>query len=156
MAPRATFFWAAPMPANDSEHGFALVDVLIGLAMTAVLLALIVDLLTAESMQSRRFISRSHAAVEQLQARRIFVSEAARATGLADARQLGDLRILPDALVLQAQGSPQTVLRWEAGVASFSYSKDGFIWRDTSNDADSEMVRFNLREGDQSHVWIAP
>ncbi|WP_155800168.1 hypothetical protein [Porphyrobacter sp. AAP82] len=129
---------------------------MIGLAMTAVLLALIVDLLTAESAQSRRFISRGQAAVEQLQARRIFVTEAARATGTADARQLGALRILPDALVLQGQGSAQPVLRWTAGRASFSYSHDGSIWRSTSDDAESDIVRFTLQRGDQSHVWIAP
>lgn len=144
------------MRAYDSEQGFALVDVLIGLAITAVLLALMVDLLTAESVQSRRFISRGHVAVEQLQARRIFVTEAARVTGFANARQLGALRILPDALVLQGRGSAQPILRWKAGRASFSYSKDGSIWRSTSNDADSEIVRFNLQQGDQSHVWIAP
>jgi len=91
-----------------------------------------------------------------LQARRIFVTEAARATGFANARQLGALRILPDALVLQGRGSAQPILRWKAGGASFSYSKDGSIWRSTSNDADSEIVRFNLQQGDQSHVWIAP
>lgn len=144
------------MSVRNSEQGFSLIEVLIGLAMTAALLALIVDLLTADSLQSRRFMSRGEAAVEQLQARRIFVSEAARATGIANARELGALRILPDALVLQRDGMAQTVLRWEAGGASFSYSKDGSIWRGTSNDADSDMARFTLKQGGQSRVWIVP
>ncbi|MFN5823867.1 MAG: prepilin-type N-terminal cleavage/methylation domain-containing protein, partial [Sphingomonadales bacterium] len=74
------------MPVRNSEQGFTLIEVLIGLAVTAALLALIVDLLTADSLQSRRFMSRGEAAVEKLQARRIFSTEAARATGLASAR----------------------------------------------------------------------
>lgn len=156
MVPRATYLWAKPMPVRNSEQGFTLIEVLIGLAVTAALLALIVDLLTADSLQSRRFMSRGEAAVEKLQARRIFATEAARATGLASARELGALRILPDALVLQRAGKAQTILRWEAARASFSYSNDGSIWRGTSNDADSDMVRFTLQQGGQSRVWIAP
>jgi prepilin-type N-terminal cleavage/methylation domain-containing protein len=144
------------VPVRNSEQGFSLVEVLIGLAVTAALLALIVDLLAADSLQSRRFMSRSEAAVGQLQARRIFLSEAARATGLANARELGALRILPGALVLQRDGMPQTILRWEAGRASFSYRKDGSSWRGTSYDADSDIARFTLQQGGLSRVWIAP
>lgn len=144
------------MPVRNSEQGFSLIEVLIGLAVTAALMALITDLLSADSLQTRRFMSRGEAAVEQLQARRIFVTEAARATGLANAREVGALRILPGALVLERSGRAQAILRWEAGRASFSYSKDGSIWRGTSNDADSDMVRFTLKQGGQSRVWIVP
>lgn len=146
------------MPGRSSEQGFSLVEVLIGLAVTAALLALIVDLLTADSLQSRRFMSRGEAAVLQLQARRIFVAEAARATGPANARALGALRIRPDAMVLQRPGVTRTVLRWEedGARASFSYSKDGSTWRAASDDADSDLVRLVFEQGGQSRVWIAP
>lgn len=155
-ARRGTSSWATPVSVRNSEQGFSLIEALIGLAVAAALLALIVDLVATDRLQSRRFMSRGEAAVEQLQARRIFLSEAARATGPANARELGALRILPDALVLQRAGETRTILRWEAGRASFAYSKDGSIWRGTSNDASREMARFSLRHGEQSRVWVAP
>ena len=38
MVPRATYLWAKPMPVRNSEQGFTLIEVLIGLTVTAALL----------------------------------------------------------------------------------------------------------------------
>lgn len=144
------------MPVRNSESGFTLIEVLIGLAVSAALLALIVDLLTADSLQSRRFMNRGEAAVEQLQARRIFTSEAARATGAAGPRAVGEMQILPDALVLRRAGKIEPILRWNDGSGRFSYSRDGSEWRSDSADAEADMVRFTLQQGTEARIWIAP
>lgn len=146
------------MPGRDDESGFTLIDALVGLVLSAALLALISDLLTGDAMQTRRFVGQSDRAIQALQAQRQFVHAAAQVQGRASAQMAGDLLIRDRALVLANGAKSHILLRWDRGDARFSYSLDGVRWSAQTADAGRDLVRFTLNDADRRDplVWIAP
>lgn len=138
------------------ETGFSLLEALVGIAISAALLGLVIEVLSGDAVQTRRFLSRSEAAVEQAQGRRAFVAAAVAVTGPGTARAAGPVRIEAGRLVLVTGQGIQTLWRWQRGEASLDYSADGKVWRSHSTDLAGDSVRFSWRDGALGHVWIAP
>lgn len=146
------------MPGRSEEAGFTLIDALVGLVLSAALLALVADVLAGDAMQTRRFVGQSERAIEALQAQRQFVHAAAQAQGLASPESAGDLSIRDRTLVLRDGAGLRVLLRWDRGEARFAYSEDGVRWAARTEYAGRDLVRFTLNDGDRRDplIWIAP
>lgn len=141
----------------NSEAGFTLIDALVGLVLSAALMALITDIVAGDALQTRRFVGQSERAITALQAQRQFVHAAGQAVGSATSRDVGALRIGQNALLHRSGSDVRVLLRWANGEARFSYSRDGVRWSAETDDAGQALVRFTLANEDRRApiVWIA-
>lgn len=133
-----------------------MVEMLIVLAIGSAVLALTLNLLAADAVQSRRLIDRNDRASDNLLAHRLFRHDAGLADGAGNSTRVGPLAITGRSLVTIAGDKPRTLLQWRAGVATFSYSSDGQSWTATTQDAAKSLVRFSLRDEALQVTWIAP
>ena len=138
------------------EGGFSLLEALVVVAISAALLGLVVDALSIDALQTRRFVTRSEAAVKMAQGRRAFVMAAASLQGVGTSQAAGNLHIESGRLVLVSGQGTQTLWRWENGRANLSYSADGIVWRSVSSDVAEDRVRFSWRDGSHELQWLAP
>lgn len=141
---------------RNSEAGFSLIEALVALAISAALMVLIIDLLTTDTLQTRRFVNRSEQAVQQMQAVRAFRAAAGVAEGIGTDRQAGGLRISQNRLVVINPDGVQTLFEWTGGTGALAYSGDGQVWRATSESVADDAIRFMWREGGAEQVWLEP
>lgn len=140
----------------SEEVGFSLLEALIAIAVSAALLGLVIDVVGGDTIQTRRFLSRSEAAVELAQGRRAFLRVAASLRGAGTSRNAGLLRIDGGRLLFGGGQSQEILWQWSNGEADLSYSSDGVIWRSSSDDLSRDSVRFVWRSRAAEQVWIAP
>jgi type II secretory pathway pseudopilin PulG len=138
------------------EAGFSLLEALVGIAISAAVLGLVIEVLAGDVVQTRRFLNRSEVAVAQAQGQRAFMAAAAPRRGSGTRQAAGAMRIEPGRLVLITGQGTQTLWRWQRGEAALDYSEDGKVWRPYSADLAADSVRFSWRDGALEHVWIAP
>lgn len=141
---------------RQNETGFTLIEALVALAISAALMALVIDLLAKDSLQTRRFVSRSEQTVLQIQALRSFRAAAAVAEGAGTGQQAGTLRIIQNRLVVEDSEGVQTLFEWTSGAGSLAYSDDGQTWRSNSNNVGEDAIRFQWRHGGSTRTWLAP
>lgn len=138
------------------DAGFSLLEALIAVAISAALLGLVIEVLSADAVQGRRFVSRSEAAVELAQGRRAFTAAASSLRGSGTSRAAGLLRIEAGRLVVMRGARVETIWRWQQGEAALAYSRDGNQWRSESSDLAGDSIRFSWRDGAREEVWMAP
>lgn len=141
---------------RQNEAGFTMIEALVALAISAALMALVIDLLTKDSLQTRRFVSRSERTVQQIQALHSFRTAAALAEGAGTVQQAGSLRIIQNRLVVESADSVQTLFEWTTGTGALAYSGDGQTWRSNSDNVGEDAIRFQWRHGASTRIWLAP
>jgi prepilin-type N-terminal cleavage/methylation domain-containing protein len=141
---------------SPNERGFSLLEALVVVAVSAALLGLVVDVLSSDALQTRRFVSRSEAAVEMAQGRRAFAMAAPTLRGSGTDKAAGNLRIEAGRLVLVSGQSVQTLWRWENGRAAFAYSEDGVSWRPVSSNVTADSIRFTWQDRGREMQWLVP
>ncbi|MCW1400935.1 hypothetical protein OKA06_00845 [Novosphingobium sp. MW5] len=140
----------------DLDDGFTLLEALISLLFSALLAVVVLQLLGADTLQTRRFITRNEDADSSVNAQRVFIEEAGRVRGPASGTKAGKLSIQSNHLILRDDGAETTLYTWRSGRAEFAYSRDGRLWLSATPQAEYGVIRFVWTDGNREVSWWTP